>query len=418
MNKAGPPRGPIRLLSAYGVLLAGTMAGIYLVSQILRNSIGVIAPDLSAEIGLSAAQVGFLSSAFFIAFSLAQVPLGIAIDRYGPKRCMLVCAAILVAGAAMFAAATTPSGLIAARFMIGLGSCCYLMAPLAFYARHFPPDRFSTLAGLQIGLGTIGTMIATAPLAISAASIGWRATFLVITAAVAVAGLMVALVLPAERGATPAGRESLRDGVAGLVAAARSPHVMPLFLMHAMSYSSFVLVVGLWGGPYLAHVYGYGLAERGEFLFLAAAAQTVGLFLVGPLEHLLASIKRPVMLGAGLTAAMLLLAALAGVMAPWMVVVWLLLFGFVAAYNPTLIAHGKSLFAPEVLGRGMTLLNIGSMAGVFVSQAITGAVIGLFPAGQDGAYPLAAYQTAFALQGLCGIVALLVYCRLPEPRRD
>src|SRR5438105_14116785 len=118
------------------VPLVGALAAIYLVSQFLRNSVGVIAPDLASEIGLSAGEIGLLSSAFFFAFAAAQLPLGIAIDRYGPQRCMLVCAGIALTGTIEFARAATPTGLIAARILMGLGSSCYLMAPLALYARR------------------------------------------------------------------------------------------------------------------------------------------------------------------------------------------------------------------------------------------------------------------------------------------
>src|SRR6185436_9463374 len=97
------------------VVLVTALAAIYLVSQFLRNSVGVIAPDLAAEIGLNAGEIGLLSSAFFFSFAAAQIPLGMAIDRYGPKRCMLVCAAAAFAGALQFALAATPAGLIAAR---------------------------------------------------------------------------------------------------------------------------------------------------------------------------------------------------------------------------------------------------------------------------------------------------------------
>ena len=153
------------------ITLVGTLAAIYLVSQFLRNSVGVIAPDLAREIGLNAAEIGLLSSAFFFAFAAAQIPLGIALDRYGPKRCMLVCAAIAFAGTLVFATATTPAGLVVARILMGLGSSCYLMAPLALYARRFPPERFAQLAGIQIGIGTVGTLLVTAPLAWASAAI-------------------------------------------------------------------------------------------------------------------------------------------------------------------------------------------------------------------------------------------------------
>src|ERR1041384_8012868 len=117
--------------------------------------------DLAREMGLSAGEIGLLSSAFFFSFAAAQVPLGIAIDRYGPKRCMLICAAIAFLGTFVFAVATTTAGLILARILMGLGSSCYLMAPLALYARRFAPERFTMLAGVQMAIGTIGTLFVT-----------------------------------------------------------------------------------------------------------------------------------------------------------------------------------------------------------------------------------------------------------------
>lgn len=409
----------IRPLSVYGLAVVGSLATIYLVGQILRNSIGVIAPNLAEEVGLNAAALGVLSSAFFIAFAAAQFPLGIAIDRFGPKLCIVVCTAVLVLGAVWFALARTPSELIWARALIGLGSCCYLMAPLALYARRMPPENFSTLAGVHISIGTVGTLIATAPLAFSAAAIGWRATFLGIAGAIAFTGLMVALIVPGEGRASagPKRRETWHENLAGTILAFRTPHVPRLFLMHFMSYSGFVMIVGLWGGPYLAHVYGYGLTERGDFLFLVAAGQIVGLLLNGPLERLLGSLKIPVLLGTGLSALLLIGLALVGTLPPALLGVWLAVFGLVSAYQPVLISHGKALLPPAVLGRGMTLLNVSTMIGVFVSQAVSGAIIELFPISASGAYPLAAYQVIFALQGGFTLAAAIPYLWARDPSR-
>src|SRR4051794_9919050 len=197
------------------VTLVGALAAIYLVSQFLRNSVGVIAPDLAREIGLNAAEIGLLSSAFFLAFAAAQIPLGIALDRYGPKRCMLVCAAIAFAGTLVFALATTAAGLVFSRILMGLGSSCYLMAPLALYARRFPPRRFTSLAGIQMGIGSIGTLLVTAPLAWASAEFGWRMTFLFVAALVVVCGLLVAIaVKEAPAVDLHASSESLRESLA------------------------------------------------------------------------------------------------------------------------------------------------------------------------------------------------------------
>ena len=274
MTETAPPAA--RSFSAMTVVVA-TLGTAYVASIFLRNSIGVIAPNLAADLALTGPQIALISSIYFFAFVAAQIPLGIAIDRYGPKRCMLACAVMTVLSTLLFAGATSFGAMVAARVLMGLGTSCFLMAPLALYARTFPPDRFSVLAGLQLGIGSAGGLLATAPLAFSTALIGWRASFAIMAAAVAGLGLLVAAVIrdrPQDR-AAEVGAEGLLNSLRGVVAAWRCPDVGRLFVLNLSAYSSYVLVVGLWGGPYLTHVYGYGLKERGTILFVAATTQAI-----------------------------------------------------------------------------------------------------------------------------------------------
>ena len=395
------------------VLLVGTLAAIYLVSQFLRNSVGVIAPDLAREIGLNAAEIGLLSSAFFFAFAAAQIPLGIALDRYGPKRCMLLCAAIAFLGTLVFAVATTPTGLVTARILMGLGSSCYLMAPLALYAKRFPPERFTLLAGIQIGIGTVGTLFVTAPLAWASASIGWRATFLAVAGLVVAGAILVAVVVredAADRTETGQ-RETLRESLRGVLEVIRMPSFVPVFLMNFMSYSSYVLIVGLWGGPFLSDVYGYGLTARGDLLMLPAISHIVGVVVWGHAERYFGAYKPLVLAGALATAAALGLLAVLGKPEPRTLAIWLTVFGFLPAFLPVLIAHGRSFLPPHLVGRGMTLFNIGTMGGTFVVQLASGALIDLFPA-QAGVYPLDAYRLVFAVQAVAILIASAAYLRV------
>ena len=392
------------------IALVGTCAAIYLVSQFLRNSVGVIAPDLAAEMVLSAGAIGLLSSAFFFAFAAAQIPLGVALDRYGPKRCMLVCAVIAAAGTVAFALATTPAALVGARVLMGLGSSCYLMAPLALYARRFPPDRFAALAGIQIGIGTVGTLLVTAPLAFASAAIGWRATFLVVAGVVVVCGLLVALVVRDDRrdAAHAEHQETLAESHAGIFAVARTASFVPIFLMNIVCYSSYVLIVGLWGGPYLAHVYGYGLTARGDILLIPALTQIVGVVLWGYAERVFGAYKPLVLAGGIATAACLGALAWFGRLAPASLAILLGAFGFAAAYIPVLIAHGRALLPAPLIGRGITLFNVGTIGGVFVSQFVTGLLIDLFPA-DGGVYPGDAYRLVFAFQAVAVVIACATY---------
>jgi MFS family permease len=236
-------------LAADVVALFATLVTIYLLSQFLRNAIGVIAPDIAAELSLPAHDIGVLSSAFFFAFAAVQLPLGIAIDRFGAKRCMLACAAVMVAGTLMFGAGRTSSELVAARIVMGVGTSCYLMAPLALYAHRFSAERFAMLAGLHMAIGTLGALLATAPLAYAVAAIGWRATFVAAAGVVAVSGLMIAVVVREPPAVAPARHESFRESLAGLRAAMRVPSVGRLFLMQTVTYSSFGIFAGLWVGP-------------------------------------------------------------------------------------------------------------------------------------------------------------------------
>ena len=397
------------------VTLVGTLAAIYMVSQCLRNSVGVIAPNLASEIGLSAAEIGLLSSAFFLAFAAAQFPLGVALDRYGPRLCMIVCAVVSVVGAGLFAFATTPSALILARILMGLGTSCFLMAPLALYARRFPPERFSTLASVQIGVGTIGTLLVTAPLAWAAATIGWRTSFVVVGIIMLVCGILVMLFVREDRAKDASvHHETLRESLAGIVEAARLPFVPPLFLMHLTAYSSFAVVVGLWGGPYLTHVYGYGLTARGDILFVAAFTHIIGLLVFGQIERAVRSYRMPVFIGGVVLAGLLGLIAVAGKLPETALMIWIALLGFTAGYVTVLIAHGKALLPPHLVGRGMTLLNVGTMGGTFLSQVLTGALIGLFPTEGD-AYPLIAYRVVFGVQAALLLATCIAYLRVPDP---
>ena len=407
---------PPAMAAGATVLLVATLALTYIVSQFLRNSVGVIAPNLAAELNLTAGEIGLLSSTFFFAFAGAQIPLGMALDRYGPKACMLACAGIAALGALLFAWSTTATGLIASRVLMGIGSCCYLMAPLALYARRFPADRFTALAGIQLGLGTLGTLLATAPLAYSTAAIGWRLTFVGVAGMMLLAGALVGVVVRDDGVARTESKETLRETLAGLGEALRTSSVAALFVMQLASYSSFVLVAGLWGGPYLTHVYGYTLAERGNMLLLSVIAQIVGMLLWGQADRLVQSYKLPVIAGALLTAATLAGAALAGKMPPAALVLFFVAIGLFSAYVSVLIAHGRALFPSRLVGRGLTVLNLGTMGGGFLSQTASGYVIDLFPA-QGGIYPLSAYQTVFGLQAAFGFLACLFYMTSRDPHR-
>jgi len=399
--------------SERAVFLVASLVAIYAVSQFLRNSVGVIANDLARELSLSATQTGLLSSAFFLTFAAVQIPIGILIDRYGPKRVLLATTVVAVAGTVLFALAPSASLLIAARALMGLGCSTFFMAPLVIYARRFPPERFAVLTSIQMGGANLGTLAATAPLAASAAAIGWRGSFLAVAAITVVLALVTAVAVPKDADHSK-GRESWSDAFRGVTAAMRVPSFRSVFFMHLTTYSCFVSIVGLWGGPWLMDVHGADLATRGRVLLLGAGAQICGMLLWGATDRFWGSYKKPVIVGG--FAAVLMLAVM--VLVPLdlaLVPVWFILFGLSVSCTPILTSHGKSLFPPHLTGRGITLMNIGTMGGAFLSQSITGVLIDLMGRSASGGYSPEGYRLVFGALGVWLLLSLIYYARAIDP---
>ena len=171
-----------------------------------------------------------------------------------------------------------------------------------------------------------------------------------------------------------------------------------VFMMQLSSYPSYVLVVGLWGGPYLTHIYGYDLKGRGDILFVAALTQRAGLVLLGAERPAVRPLQGS---GDDRRRHLLRLAGAAGGLGTLPVPLLLVVFamiGFSTGMVSVVMAHGRSLVAPHLLGRTITLLNIGTMGGGFLVQFVSGAIIDLFPI-TAGAYPLAGLSGGIRASG-------------------
>ena len=396
--------------------LLAALISIYSLSQFFRSSIAVIGPDLAREFGLDAASLGLLGSVFYFSFAFAQIPVGLALDSFGARATIVSTALVAFAGSLMFALAPDFFTLASGRFIIGAGCSSFYMGALSVYARRFPPDRFALMAGVQLGVGTLGSLAATSPLAAASARFGWRASFLGVGLLCLVLTIVAVPLLredPETAKARLARRESLRSLLAGVVAASRVPSFWPLFFIQATTYSAFASIVGLWGGPWLAQIYGMNLDERGRVLFIAVLAQVIGLFLWGWTDRFFRAYKPASLIGVGGGIVMLTIAAAAPPSREWLTPL-LVVFAFFIAVTPVLTAHGRALFPLELVGRGLTLLNVGNMGGVFVQQAVTGLVVESFGSRMvDGApaYSPEGYRAMFALLAAELLVAALFYTR-------
>ncbi|MDH3264374.1 MAG: MFS transporter [Paracoccaceae bacterium] len=375
------------------VLLLG-----YVLSQFYRAFLAVLAPDLGADLGATAEELSRASGAWFLAFAAMQIPVGWALDRIGPRRT----AALLLAlggggGAALFAAATTPAQVTAAMALIGIGCSPVYMASLYIFARSFSPAVFATLAAGLIGLGSLGNLAGSAPLALAAETLGWRATVAVLAALTA---LTAAAILAFVK--DPPKAEG--DGTGSLLDLLKMPALWPILLMMAAHYAPPMGIRGLWIGPYFAEVFHASAAEVGRASLFMALAMIAGNFAYGPLDRLLGT-RKWVVLPGNLLAALCLLALWATPAAsPWLATLLLAGVGFFGASYGVVIAHGRALFPAHLAGRGVTLLNLFGIGGVGLLQLASGRLHAAVPGP-----PAQAYAAVFLLFALLLILACLVY---------
>ena len=251
----------------------------FVASQFFRLSNAVIAPELMRELRLTPEQMGVMTGAFFLVFAAAQLPAGVLLDRFGPRRTMSGLFLFAAAGSLMFAQATALAELTLARGLMGLGCAVGLMGSLVVIARWFPPKRFAPITSVLYAIGGAGSLLATTPLAAVAGAIGWRGVFVGMAAiALALAALLFTVVRdsPATASAPVRAPESPREIWRGVVEVFGNRALRHIGAIQAVGYGSLTAVAGLWGGPYLEQVHGLDTVARGNVLLAMNLGVLVG----------------------------------------------------------------------------------------------------------------------------------------------
>ena len=344
----------------------------YFLSYLLRNANAVIAPELVRELGVTAASLGLLTSAYLLAFGAFQLPLGILLDRYGPRRVEASLLLVAAAGSALFATGATLPRLALARAAIGLGVSACLMASFKAFSVWFPPERQASLNASVMVAGGLGALTATSPLSAVAPVLGWRGVFAGLAGLALVAS--VAIFTTPERAGARSG-ETLGQAFAALGRIVRSRDYWRYAPPTTLFVGGFMALQGLWAVPWLVHVGGHSREAAAFHLLLSTLAMMAGFLAIavgiGPLQRRGVHADRVLEVGmvAGLVAMAVLLAGGAGSHAAWFVL------GLVFATGNTAYAILTARFPPQVAGRANTALNLGVFVGAFAIQWAYGALL-------------------------------------------
>ena len=374
----------LRFTHIYFAFAAG-----YLLSYLYRTVNAVISPELSRDLALNPSSLGLLTSAYFIGFAAMQIPVGILLDRYGPRRVEPVLLAVAAGGAALFALAETLTGLAVARALIGAGVCACLMAPLKAIAAWYPADRHASYSGWIMVAGGVGALATTVPLEFALKFTHWRGVFVGLSAVTLAVALAIWWRVPDIEKPVDSG------GLATQFAGVRRVFVHPRFWWLApiggFGMGSFMAIQGLWAVPWLMDVEGATRAAAANHLLAMNAVIMLGYAFLGFFGTRLAhrGIHARHLFAVGFAVNAAALACIVGRIPGSYV--WWSLFGLGAAVNVLAFTVLNEGFGRDLAGRTNTTLNLLMFTGSFVTQWGIGVVV-------DAARALYALDTAGALR--------------------
>jgi len=410
---AEPYAGPwlaVRMFAAF--------AFAYFFSAMLRAVTATLAPRFSADLGLTAADLGLLAGAYFLGFSALQLPLGAALDRLGPRRVILSLTVLAVVGCAAFAMAQSLWGLVAARVLIGMGVSAGLMAPLTCYRRRFSPPAQLRANSWMLMTGSLGMLASTLPVQWMLPMWGWRGVFWAAAAGLAVAIALMAWAVPrdpvpmASAGAAQAD-SSRTDGYSDIF---RHPAFVRSMPMGFFVYGGLIAVQALWAGPWLTRVAGWTSEQAAGGLFTINLCMLFAFMGWGIVMPRLASrgLGADKLMAWGLPLNLIVLAVIllwpqragAGIWALWCVSCT------VVSLSQPAIAQA---FPVTLAGRALSAFNLVIFGGVFCLQWGIGlAIDALQAAGMD---TVSAFRGAFGIFWLCCLASVLWFLRACAPGR-
>lgn len=381
-------------------------------SSLLRNVNAVLASNLVGSLTLTPGQLGLLTSAFFFAFALVQLPVGIALDRYGPRKVQLVLMLVAALGALLFSRGNSFAQLMLARAVMGCGLGGCFMSAVKALSTWIAPTRLPSVHGYLIAVGGLGAASSTMPVRMALEHTDWRGLFLALALLVAASGALIWLFAPRSALPVAAVAGKRPPMTASIMSVYRNPAFRRTTSLVLLPHAVFFGIQGLWIGRWLSDVARFPDDAVAYLLYLGMAAVIFGAIAVGMITEWAGrrGITPLDVAGAGILLFVLVQAAFVFGYRPsfQLLSVLFTLVGTITGIEYAIVAQSMPR---ELTGRAATCLNLLIFVGAFLVQAGFGMVVGMWQADGGGRYPGVAYQTAFGLLVLLQLPGLLGWAR-------
>jgi predicted MFS family arabinose efflux permease len=342
-------------------------ASAYVLSYAFRAINAVMAEPLTQELRLSSADLGLLASGFFLTFALMQLPVGILLDRYGPRRTEVSLLGVAAIGALIFSLADSFFWLWIGRAMIGVGVSACLMASVKAYSLYFRPHMQASMSSWMLMAGSLGALAVTTPVEAVIPFIGWRGVFLLMAILCVVAMVILWFGLPVLF--SPQKTESLSVMVQGYREVFNHRHFWRVAPLAAVTQGGFIAFQGLWIGPWLTRVTGLSNSQAAQSMFWISLVLMIGYFLLGVVTRRVAKAKgdeeRIMQIGLAITLVLTAWQVFMGIHSSlWL---WLIQALFLASGIMTYSICNRA-FPKRLTGRSSTALNLLIFVGAFLIQ--------------------------------------------------
>jgi predicted MFS family arabinose efflux permease len=382
----------------------------FALSQAFRTVAAIMAPSLQQAFALTPQQLGLFAAAFHFSFAAMQLFMGMGIDVFGPRRTVVTVFPLAVAGALVTAFATSFPLLILGQVLTGIGCAPAFLACTVFIARRFAPERFASVNGAALGIGSVGLLLTGTPLAFVIDHYSWRAGFVALGACALLAWLAIVLLVREDPPAPGAQHQHLDvlGALRGYGELFRLPHTLGIIALALFSYAAFMSLRGLWLGPLLIERHGYSLVLTGHVAIAISVFGMVGAPLFGRLDPGERRRRRWIVACALLTAALFFLLALHPGAA--VEVALALLIGLLSGLATLQYADVRSAYPARMTGRAMAVFTMALFLGVAIMQWVTGGV-----ASAAAALQVERYAAVMAAIGLFLLLGTLAFRLLPAP---
>ncbi|MBI1779626.1 MAG: MFS transporter [Proteobacteria bacterium] len=340
---------------------------------VLRVSPSVMVEELMRDFAVGGALLGNLSAFYFYAYAGLQMPLGVLMDRLGPRRLMAGAAVLAAGGTLLFALADSITGAYLGRLLIGAGSACSWVGALTLATLMFPPARFALLGGLTQTAGTVGAIFGQAPLGAAVDAFGWRGAM----TATALIGLILAILFWTVVEERPRHAATPSAFLGGFRRAAMNRETW-LCAICGLAFTAPILAfAGLWGVPYLAAAYGMARPEAAAVLSFCFVGLGIGAPILGWLSDHLGRRKAPLIAAGALSTASLALILYLPSLPIWLICVLLCLNGAGTSALVLTFAAAREHNPPGVSGAAYGIVNTAVIGSGAVFQPLVGLLLDL-----------------------------------------